>query len=172
MKTLIQRIEENQEPQKAIKNTIKSHEKYHTRVRKRVARIIDQEHSYFITFTLDNKHLALKERTHIKKITDTLASGSVIDYLVNNDFGDKNNRLHYHGVACFNCQLDYTKLQEIYQYGALQIDKIYNKDLKSISEYILKLTNHAVKKTTAKIWRKKLPVYPRNFDIKELLYET
>lgn len=171
LKTLHQRITDNQEPQKAIDNTRKAHEKQHTRIRKRVSRIIEQEHSYFITFTLDNDHLELRQQTHIKKITETLASGSVIDYLLNNDYGHKTNRLHYHAVACFNCQLDYTILQEIYQYGSLDIKKVYKKDTKSISEYIQKLKNHAIKKSTAMITYKRLPKYPQNNYFKEFLYE-
>ena len=172
LKTLIQRIEEEQEPQKAIKNTIRSHEKQHTNVRKRITRIIEQEHSYFITFTLNDKHLKLKERTHYKKITEALAKVSVIDYIVNNDYGSTNNRLHYHGVVCFNCQLDYTILQGIYQYGTLDIRKIIKKDVKSLSEYIQKLSNHATKKSTYSMIRKRLPKYPINHTLKELLYET
>ena len=172
MKTLRQRLDENQEPQKAINNTIKSHQKFYTRIRKRIKRILDQEHVYFMTFTLNDRSLNKTQRTHIKKITETLVSGSVIDYVLNNDYGDKYNRLHYHCVACFNFQLDYTTIIDIYKYGAVNIREIVKKDLKSISEYILKLTNHAVKKTTAKIWRKQLPKYPKIQGLKELLYET
>lgn len=171
MKTLKQRLEENQEPQKAINNTIKSHEKFYTRIRKRVKRIIQQEHSYFMTFTLKDQALDLHQRTHIKKITETLASLSVIDYVLNNDYGDKNNRLHYHCVACFSFQLDYTTFYETYKYGAVNCRAIIKKDLKSITEYLLKLTNHALKKTSAKIWRKRLPKYPKIEGLKELLYE-
>ena len=81
LKTLMQRIEEDQEPQKAIKNTIRSHEKQHSNVRKRITRIIEQEHSYFITFTLNDKHLHKKQRTHLKKITEALAKVSVIFFM-------------------------------------------------------------------------------------------
>jgi hypothetical protein len=172
LKTLIQRIEEEQEPQKAINNTIRSHEKQHTNVRKRITRIIEQEHSYFITFTLNDKHLHKKQRTHIKKITEALAKVSVIDYTLNNDYGDKTNRLHYHAVACFNYQLDYTIIQKIYQYGTLDIKKIINKDIKSLSEYIQKLKNHALKKSVYMLTYKRLPKYPINHTLKELLYET
>jgi CRISPR/Cas system-associated endoribonuclease Cas2 len=172
LKTLQQRIVDNQDPQKAIYNTRKAHEKQITNIKKRVSRIIDEEHSYFITFTLHDKALKLSQRTHIKKITETLASRSVIDYLLNNDYGDKNNRLHYHAVACFNCQLDYTTFDKIYQYGAINIKKIHNKDNKSISEYIQKLKNHAIKKTTAILISKKMPKYPSKINYKEFLYET
>ena len=171
-KTLIQRIEENQEPQKAINNTRKAHEKRTTTLRHRVSRIIEQEHSYFITFTLNDKHLKLKERTHYKKITETLASGSVIDYILNNDYGSTTNRLHYHGVACFNCLPNYSILQDIYQYGTLDFKKIIKKDIKSLSEYIQKLANHATKSSTYSMLRKKLPKYPINHTLKEFLYET
>lgn len=172
MKTLRQRLDENQEPQRAINNTNKSSEQFYTRIRKRIKRILTQEHVYFMTFTLNEKSLNLKQRTHIKKITETLASRSVIDYVLNNDYGDQNSRLHYHCVACFNFQLDYTMIYDIYKYGAVNVRQIVKKDLKSIAEYILKLTNHATKKTTAKLWRKRLPKYPKIQGLKELLYET
>lgn len=171
-KTLLQRIEQKQEPQKAIYNTRKAHEKRTTTLRQRVERIIQQEDSYFITFTLNDKHLYLKERSHYKKITQALSQAHVIDYIINNDYGNTNNRLHYHGVVCFNCQLDYTILQAIYQYGTLDIKKIIKKDVKSLSEYIQKLSNHATKKSTYSMIRKKLPQYPKNHTLKELLYET
>ena len=171
-KTLKDRLKEQQPPQKAIYNTIKSSEKSHTRIRKRITRIIEEQHAYFLTFTLDNEHIQFTQRTHIKKITQALAQAYVIDYSLNNDYGDINNRLHYHCIACFNLPLNYTMIQHEYQYGALNIKPIIKKDLKSLSEYIQKLKNHSIKKSTFFLTFKRAPKYPLKMNAKEILYET
>ena len=168
-KTLKDRLQQQQPPQKAIYNTIKASEKSHTRIRKRLTRIIQEQHAYFLTFTLDNQHLNLKQPTHIKKITQALAQAYVIDYSLNNDYGDLNNRLHYHCIACFNLPLNYTTIQNEYQYGALNIKPIIKKDIKSLSEYIQKLKNHSIKKTTFFLTYKRAPKYPLKMNAKEIL---
>jgi hypothetical protein len=169
LKTLKQRLQEEQQPQKAIYNTIKSHEKHNTRLNKRITRILDTEHAYFITFTLDDAHINLKQKSHIKKITQALSQANVIDYTLNNDYGDLTNRLHYHCIATFSLPLNYTTIQQDYQYGALNIKKIINKDIKALSEYIQKLKNHTIKNSVHFITYKRSPKYPLKHNAKEIL---
>ena len=168
-KTLKDRLQEQQSPQKAIKNTIQADQRSHSRTRKRITRIIQEQNAYFLTFTLDNEHLNLKQSTHIKKITQALTKAYVIDYSLNNDYGDTNNRLHYHCIACFNLPLNYTMIQHDYQYGALNIKPIIKKDIKSLSEYIQKLKNHSIKKSTFFLTFKRAPKYPLKMNAKEIM---
>lgn len=172
MKTLTQRIEEGQPIQRAIYNTRNAEEKRYTKLRKRVSKIIDQPYSYFMTFTLTDKHLDLTPKTHVLKIKEALARASYIDYILNNDYGDQTDRLHYHCVCAFSYQLDYNTIIEIYKYGAVNIKPVIRKSTSAISEYILKLTNHAKKKTTSRRWIPRYTYYPKNTNLKELLYET
>jgi hypothetical protein len=164
-KTLQQRLK-TQELEKAVTNTLKSERKRRSNISKRVKKMIEQKHAYFMTFTLSDKHINKKQDTHVRKIKEALSHASTIDWVFNNDYGDQTERLHYHAVTCTPLQLDYTKIIQIYKYGAVNIKEITKKDVKSISEYLQKLSNHALKKSVIKIWRKQNPKYPRTEEFK------
>ena len=159
-KTLQQRLQ-TQELQQAVKNTLKSERKRRANISKRIKKMIEQKHAYFMTFTLSDEHINKKQDTHIRKIKEALRHASTIDWVINNDYGDQTDRLHYHVVTCTPFQLDYTMIISIYKYGAVNIREITTKTPKSVYEYIMKLSNHAQKKSVAKIWRKQNPKYPR-----------
>lgn len=157
MKKLHHRLEEGQSLGQAVENTMKSASNRLYRLRKRVKRVIQEPNAYFFTFTLDNRHLNRNHITIERKIKETLGNAS--DYVINNDLGSLNERLHYHGVASFDFQIDYTTLSRIYKYGAINIQKITSYRDKAITEYISKLSNHAVKNNVSRLVRKRLPKY-------------
>jgi hypothetical protein len=108
-------------------------------------------YTYFFTYTLSDDALDnTTQDQHIKKIRATLPKAT--SYLINNDYGDQTQRLHYHAMASFSYEYD-TTLLNIYQYGYTQAKRINEPNAKALYEYILKLTNHATKKSVAKIWR-------------------
>jgi hypothetical protein len=153
IKTLNERLESNpHQIQKAVDNTIKSEQKFRSRIKKRVEQMILEPYTYFFTFTLDNNALNMTERYHIKKIKATLSQATL--FMINNDYGDKTQRLHYHALASFNHEYN-TTFNDKYQLGFINIRKINELNSKAIYEYIMKLSNHTTKKSVAKIWRSK-----------------
>jgi hypothetical protein len=138
------------EQQKAISTQIKSDNKYRSRIKKRVESMLDDKYTYFFTFTLDNDSIKLDEKNHIKKIKECLAGN--ISYLINNDYGDKTDRLHYHAIASFAYEYNTTFLNK-YPFGFTSVKAIKQKNAKSLYEYILKLSNHTTKSSVAKLWR-------------------
>lgn len=150
-KTLKKRVKEGQEIQQAITNHMRSDWKRMTTLNKRVKEILEQPIAYFITFTLDNEHLHLKESTIQRKIAQTLRQVQATTYLYNKDYGKNNNRLHYHALSGFDLQIDYNILNKIYTYGAVNIKQIHIKNEESLKRYITKQQLHATKQTATKI---------------------
>ena len=149
MKTLQDRLQEGQEIQQAINNLSQSYYRRDSRLKKRLIQMLEQEHKYFITFTIAPKYYGLKYNTYLRKIKEALAGAS--SWVVNSDYGNINERLHFHCVASFNSRLDYNTLYNIYQYGAINFKPIFNANEKALREYLKKTFNHTVKQTAGKI---------------------
>jgi len=150
MKTLNDRLQEGQDIQKAINNLNKSYQRRDSRLKKRIEQMLEQEHTYFITFTIAPKNYGLKYNIYLRKIKEALRGASA--WVVNSDYGDINERLHFHCVVSFPSQLDYNILNNIYQYGSVNFKKVYNNNEKALREYLIKTFNHTVKQTTGKIY--------------------
>lgn len=149
MKTLKDRIGEGQDLARAIKNLNKSYYRRDSRLKKRLENMLQNEYTYFITFTIAPKNYGLKYSTYLRKIKEALGGAS--GWVVNSDYGKTNERLHFHCVATFNSQLDYNTLNAIYKYGTIDFKPIYNANEKALREYLNKTFNHAVKQTVGKI---------------------
>lgn len=114
----------------AIKN-LKTHKKYKL---------------VFGTLTFNDKTLKnTSERTRTRYITKFL-SENTFHYIANIDFGEKNNREHYHFIAMIKENIDLKK----WSYGGNKIQNIplKKKDIKSTKNYLLKLNNHSYKSST------------------------
>jgi len=149
MKTLKDRLKEGQQIQQAITNLNKSYYRRDSRLKKRIEKMLEQEHTYFITFTIAPKYYGLEYNTYLRKIKEALGGASA--WVVNSDYGNINERLHFHCVASFYSQLDYNTLYNIYQYGAINFKPIYSANEKALREYLKKTFNHTVKQTAGKI---------------------
>lgn len=152
MKTLKQRLEEGQPIQRAIDNLNICYQKRDSRLKKRIAEYLKNENTYFITFTISPKCYHLKYNTILLKIKKALAGACALGWVLNSDYGDGNDRLHFHAVATFIGQLDYNIIIDIYQYGSVNFEKVYNNNEKALREYLLKTFNHTVKQTIGKIY--------------------
>lgn len=150
MKTLNDRLQEGQQIQQAITNLNKSYQRRDSRLKKRLEMMLQNQNTYFITFTIAPNYYHLKYNTLLRKIKETLQSASA--WVLNSDYGDKKERLHFHAVATFDSQLDYKTLNAIYRYGALNFKPIYNSNEKALREYLKKTFNHTVKQTTGQIY--------------------
>lgn len=142
-------MQEGQDPQQAIDNLNKSYERRNLRLKKRLKKMLQQKHVYFITFTIAPAHYNYNYDTYLRKIKEALKCAS--NWLLNSDYGDEGGRLHFHAVAAFPDKLDYSILNEVYQYGAVNFKPIHAKNEKALREYLLKTLNHATKQTSGKI---------------------
>lgn len=149
MKTLNDRLQEGKQLQQAIDNLNQSYERRNSRIKKRLEKMLQQEFKYFITFTISPQNYGLKYNTYLRKIKEALASAS--GWVVNSDYGDINGRLHFHCIATFYDQLDYTILNDKYQYGSINYEPINRPNEKGLREYLNKTVNHTIKQTTGKI---------------------
>lgn len=113
--------------------------------------MLQNEHTYFITFTIAPNFYGLKYDTYLRKIKEALNRANASAWVLNSDFGDKNGRLHFHAVSAFNSQLDYNTINHIYNYGAVNFKLIRKKNERALREYLSKTLNHATKQSVGKI---------------------
>ena len=100
----------------------------------------------FGTLTFNDKTLKnTSERTRTRYVTKFL-SDNTFHYIANIDFGEKNNREHYHFIAMIEKNIDMSK----WSYGGNKILNIplKKRDVKSVKNYLLKLNNHSYKEST------------------------
>lgn len=145
-KTLEKRLSEGQHLQKAINNLNKSYERKISRYDKRIREMLEKEYIYFITFTLSDKYINLKKNTIERKIKEALNSAS--GWIVNQDFGKKFGRLHYHALVSYEQELIYKDLIRLYPYGSIDIIPIKDRNQKSLREYLL---GHQEKQTAGRV---------------------
>lgn len=113
----------------------------------------------FGTITLDNKNLALKEDTYIRKIHKWLKEHFIIA-LLNKDYGSKNEREHYHfiGLTIEEIESKNTLSKKGYEIFELKnknykigfeptlcLIDLNKNDISKTTNYLLKLNNHSNK---------------------------
>lgn len=96
----------------------------------------------FLTLTFTDKVLQKTtkdtRRQHVRRFLRQFGC----KYIANIDFGDKNNREHYHAII----QISEINAK-LWDYGAINFKPIVVKNEKALSKYIAKLRNHAIKET-------------------------
>lgn len=103
-------------------------------------------HLIFGTLTFSDKTLeSTSERTRTRYVTKYL-SDHTFHYTANIDFGEKNNREHYHFIAMVKDDLKCKN----WKYGISKYERIAisPRDLKRVKNYLLKLNNHSYKSST------------------------
>lgn len=125
------------------------------RLEKRIRKIIyDHEFSCFVTFTFDDKHLKNNNDESKRKAVRRWLKKYCSDYVANVDYGEKNGRIHYHAVVSADCKLD----NKTWTYGAINFKKIVKFDEKALTQYVNKLTNHALKESA----KRQVLIYKKN----------
>ena len=123
-----------------------------SRIKKRFIYLIARyKRLYFITFTFDDKHIDLCDRSRKDLIKSSLYSFSPdIKYICNIDYGKINERLHYHCIVATNDYGDLkTHLENVYpSFTYTEEIRLSKSDIKRTSKYINKLSNHAIKDST------------------------
>lgn len=135
-----------------------------------------KKNTYFITFTFDDKHLKLCDRSRKDLIKNSLKDfDEDLYYIINVDYGKKNERLHYHAIIGTDCNLDIKTFLQLRYPCIVWCEKIIlNQDtFKSLPKYINKLSNHAIKSTTRNsriLYNfKGYGSYPNNIDFRSIL---
>jgi len=99
---------------------------------------------YFITYSFSDKDLSLTSKYRKRKVSDFLKTISN-EFAMNIDFGDINNREHYHATIGTNIEINYKDFSE-----NIDFRKVKNNgdDIEKLSKYILKLSLHGTKSST------------------------
>lgn len=139
------------QPNYDYKNYDKALLKQKERYKRRVESMLktDKYRCYFLTFTFTEKTLEkTTQKTRLRAIK-TFLNGQASDYVLNIDYGKKNNREHYHAIILSRYK---TLVLSAYKYGFIEYDKLHDTLNKIYTERNYptaeRLTNHAFKETT------------------------
>lgn len=123
-----------------------------SRLKKRFIYLVSRfDYIYFCTFTFDDDTINKCDRTKRDLIKNTLnLFSSDIHYILNVDYGKKNEREHYHCLIGTNNNDDLRKfIKNKYPFfTSVDLCKHTGTDIKRLSKYINKLSNHCIKDTT------------------------
>lgn len=114
------------------------------RLKARVEEFVKNGKPYFITFTIDPKKDILSVNGYIRVLRDKILKNC--SYVFNEDYGGKFGRLHFHCIV----KNDIDCMYWFEHYGAFKREPIYY-NLSKLSNYMMKLTNHAFKKGCGRI---------------------
>lgn len=125
-----------------------------SRIKKRLVYLLSRyQYVYFCTFTFDDQVINYNDEYKRRLIKWTIRDFDVdIKYILNKDYGSLTEREHYHAIIGTNNNGDFNGfIQDKYPCHCLAL-KVNNtlEDVKKLSKYINKLTNHCVKSTTYK----------------------
>lgn len=132
----------------------KNHYKRNNRLKMKIKRLlVEFKEPVFITLTFTNETLEkTSEETRRRYVSRFLKSQNV-KYVANVDYGSRNNREHYHGVA--SGRIDPTS----WIYGSCNVQKVrQNSDPLALAKYVNKLVNHAKKIENKLIYSKGLKI--------------
>lgn len=123
-----------------------------SRIKKRLIYLLTRyDFIYFVTFTFDDKLINRCDRTKRDLIKSSLLSfDEHIKFILNIDYGKKTEREHYHCIcATNNGSCLGTHLNNTYpSFTKTELCHKKSSDLKRLSKYINKLTNHSLKDST------------------------
>ena len=130
-----------------IENAIKNRKLAKWRTKKYLEEMVEcYDHLYFVTLTFTDEVLNNTDEKTRRTYVARYLKKQVRCYYANIDYGAQNEREHYHAVVS-----DTVNFAE-WTHGGINAKKMrYNKsDIKRISTYMRKLTNHAHKLGTGK----------------------
>ena len=116
----------------------------HKRLNNRIKNMLKKGQCIFLTLTFTDEVFAITSPATRKQYVIRTLKQITNDYVANIDYGEKFGREHYHAVI----RADYYN-QDDWKYGFSKGKPIVYKtdDPQAITNYILKLTNHALKET-------------------------
>ena len=122
-----------------------------SRIKRRLVYLLSgYEYIWFCTFTFNNNYINKCTRTK-RDLIKMVLNLYDFKYMLNIDYGKNTEREHYHCILATNCDLDINEIFQFYYEGGFSFSiKCKNglNDLKRLSKYLDKLTNHCIKATT------------------------
>lgn len=123
-----------------------------SRIKKRLMYLFTRfDFIYFVTFTFDDNLINKCDRTKRDLIKSSLLSfDKDIKFILNIDYGKKTEREHYHCIVATNNNSSLSiHLKNTYPcFNKTELCNKKSSDLKMLSKYINKLTNHSLKAST------------------------
>lgn len=127
-------------------------------IEQRFEKVVLKGQAVFVTLTFKPSVLeSTSEETRAKYVKRFLKE-CCVSYVANVDYGDENEREHYHGLVM---PLDGLKSLKEWSYGWYKFKKVgtSDKDRLKVSKYVAKLSNHALKN---KGWKPRI-IYSRGW---------
>lgn len=143
--------------EKELNNHIKAEVARKKRLRKRLRFLLKKEYCYFLTFTIKDKYINNALNTFIRKLKKEVLKNYL--YVFNVDYGEKNDRLHFHCVIGLSKKLnslDYKAFTKLWGYGAVNFLLIQNKKESNIQKYLTKQQLHMTKQSAGTIYYSRL----------------
>lgn len=138
------------EPNKDYERILSARYMKVSRVKKRLVYLLyHYRFIWFCTFTFDNELIKRCSRTKKDTIKKCINKYD-FKYILNIDYGKQTEREHYHCILATNKEIDINKdFQENYPCHCLALlCNTDTDDLKRLTKYINKLSNHCVKAST------------------------
>lgn len=110
-----------------------------------------KKYFYFVTFTFDDEHIKLCDRSRKDLIKKSLYSfDNEIYYILNIDYGKQTERLHYHAIIGTNRCSDFNQhlLDNYPCFIKVENIRLDKNSIIKLPKYLNKLSNHAVKRST------------------------
>lgn len=121
-----------------------------SRIKRRLVHLLNhRQFIWFITFTFDDNYINKCDRTKRDLIKSCLNTSDFM-YILNVDYGKKTEREHYHCILGTDLELDLdTILKSCYPcFVYAEMCRTSDNDLKRLTKYINKLSNHCIKDST------------------------
>ena len=113
------------------------------RLKKRIMKYLSLGQCLFVTLTFSNDVLDSTSVSTRRKYVQKYLKSKSSHYIANIDYGNKNEREHYHAVILID------QIDDTWEYGFAKYKKVYKANSEiALSRYVLKLTNHAIKEST------------------------
>jgi hypothetical protein len=121
-----------------------------TRLFHKVGQIVVSDDSTFITLTFNDRTLNRTSQETRRRYVSRFLKSLNCEYVGNIDFGEENEREHYHAVI--SCRIPQDKAKIWRRYGNINFEKVrHTTDNVKLSKYIVKLSNHAIKDSTKRV---------------------
>lgn len=134
-----------------ILEAYRMNENYKKRIQRLKSKIteifyFDEGSVYFLTFTFKNDCLLNTDDLTRRRYVQRWLKDNCLNYVANIDFGEENNREHYHALVNAN----YIDINDWLIHGAMKYElvKVNVNSIDKMAKYINKFLNHAIKETT------------------------
>lgn len=119
------------------------------RIKSDIKPYIQGGHAIFVTLTFDDACLNRTSEKYRRELVQRYLNEQCLWYRANIDYGEKNEREHYHAIVIPVCG-DHIDCKPWWKNGAIKVKKINVEkgDLARVAKYVVKLSYHAIKKSS------------------------